>query len=300
MKRIIEIVLFLMIIELTLGQQQLCFAINPSSKWKVSITENSMAADETIVYYINSDTMINSGDYHKLFKSGIFYFDEPYYYSHVYAGALRDSENKFYFIKKEETSEILLFDFNLKLGDTIRSEIGKGRIVNKVDTLPNGRRRFYSFPSICGGCCPVPVLIEGIGHFGGLLEDPPCNHIGFHQNKLLCYSENGNIIYQKEKNPGYNCDLSVSAPDIPKNNISLNIYPVPAKDLITIECSDIKFDIADVKIYNVQGIEILSKKVNNIRATHRINLDVSGLEKGIYVLKIGNENSYLTQRLVKE
>jgi hypothetical protein len=45
---------------------------------------------------------------------------------------------------------------------------------------------------------------------------------------------------------------------------------------------------------------MISKKVNSISTTHRINLDVSGLEKGIYVLKIYDEYSTLAQSLVKE
>jgi hypothetical protein len=300
MRKIIESGFYLLTIIFCSSQHQSCYAIDPTSRWKINITNDTRSNIlETYIYFIDHDTIINSVTFYKLYRSGVFYFTNPYYYySHAYIGAIRDFENRFYFIRKEETLEKLLIDFNLKLGDTIHSIIGKDRIVNLLDTLNDGRKRFGSIPFICGGCCPTPVLIEGIGHTDGLIEDPSCNHPGYNNNILICYSENGNTIYQNENNTGNNCDLSVSVPGKPVNDTKLKIYPVPAKNTITVETPENQ-DCFRVEIYDLQGSIKYSK---NIRITNgkKTNIDISALNDGIYVITVSFSNSSYTQKLVKQ
>jgi hypothetical protein len=300
-KKIVKPSFLLMAFAMISGQQQSCYAIDPSSRWKVNITNDTRTKVlESYVYFIDNDTSINFVTYYKLYKSGAFYYDQPYFYSHAYVGAIREAENKFYFIKKEENAEILLFDFNLKLGDTIHSIIGKDRIINFVDTLNYGRRRFGSIPQICGGCCPAPVLIEGIGHADGLIEDPSCNHPGFQNNILTCYCENGYAIYQPGKDAYCNCDIVLSTPEIQKKNSSANIFPIPVKDRVTIEYQDTQTDRILIDIYNFQGMKIFTKKVITLNEMRSTSIDLSALKKGMYIFKVSNQGSSLTQKIMKE
>lgn len=81
--------------------------------------------------------------------------------------------------------------------------------------------------------------------------------------------------------------LSVS-----KNNIEgLKIYPNPAKDYITIESKNVK--LSSVELYNVLGSKILSQKTltNN-------RLNVAGISKGIYMLKVNAEGASTTKKIV--
>ena len=81
---------------------------------------------------------------------------------------------------------------------------------------------------------------------------------------------------------------------IAKNEIEgLKVYPNPAKDYITIESSKAK--ISSVDLYNVLGAKVLSSKsLTNDR------LNVSGVSKGIYMLKVNAEGASSTRKIVIE
>ncbi len=81
---------------------------------------------------------------------------------------------------------------------------------------------------------------------------------------------------------------------VAKNEIEgLKVYPNPAKEYLTIESSKAK--ISSVELYNVLGAKVLSSKslTNN-------RLNVSGVSKGIYMLKINAEGASSTRKIVIE
>lgn len=72
---------------------------------------------------------------------------------------------------------------------------------------------------------------------------------------------------------------------------SLNIYPNPAKDFLTIDTSE---NIANLKVVNILG-ERMSCKLNSNR------LDISHLEAGIYIVQVEFENGVkLNNKIVKQ
>ena len=208
MKRFGVLILFFLNVSLLYTQENSRFPINPTAVWKMYY---SGQYEEIFEYYIDNDTLLNSHKYYKLFKSGVAYYDTPFYYNGIYVGAIRDDDNKFFYVKKNELSEVQLFDFNLEPGDTIQTLIGKGYVVSIIDTLPDGRKRF-GHGGICVFYCPVLQIVEGIGHAGGIMEDPP---IG----------------------------------------------------------------IVSIQIYNIQGIKLLSNRMDNQGDINRFSFDVSTLKK---------------------
>jgi hypothetical protein len=181
------------------------FPLQPSSTWRVD-SVGMWEIVENVRYFFNGDTTINNRRFFKLYKSGVLLFDTPYYYKDAYVGALRDNENKIYFIKKNKNIETLLFDFNLKIGDTIQSYIGKGKPIISIDTLQDGRRAFYYAKDHFN----LGYYIEGIGSNGGLFSAGSAFvfiHSGEMTNYLICYSENGKLVYQAETNLQSNCDI---------------------------------------------------------------------------------------------
>lgn len=191
MKKIVVIILYLLNVSLIYTQNTSRFPIHPAGVWKM---QYSGLYEEIYEYYIEGDTLINSQSYYKVYKSGVTYYDTPFYYERIYVGALRDYDNKFFYVKKDEPTEVQLFDFNLEPGDTIESLIGNGKIINFIDTLPDGRKRMEQ-RGICVVSCPVIQIIEGIGHAGGIMKDPPDSHVGFAGHNLLCYFENEELVY---------------------------------------------------------------------------------------------------------
>ena len=81
------------------------------------------------------------------------------------------------------------------------------------------------------------------------------------------------------------------------NNVvdhSTNIFPNPAKNNITIENSN--FEINTVELYNIAGQLVKSEDVNSMRT----NLNVSDLNKGIYILEIQSNKTSIRRKLIVE
>ncbi len=94
------------------------------------------------------------------------------------------------------------------------------------------------------------------------------------------------------------CDTSFTAIFEYVNSISdmeevntLTVYPNPATTQLSIDYGD--YIIKDVKIYDVTGKNIKQEEVNR----NQISIDVSGLHRGIYFLKINTEKGNLTRKV---
>jgi len=75
---------------------------------------------------------------------------------------------------------------------------------------------------------------------------------------------------------------------------STNIYPNPAKHNIMIE--NINFTINSIDIYNVTGQLVMSEYVNSMNTV----LNISDLEKGIYLLDIKSNDSSIKRKIIIE
>jgi len=71
-------------------------------------------------------------------------------------------------------------------------------------------------------------------------------------------------------------------------NSEFSIYPNPVNDFIYIE-SNGKNEQIDVSIINTSGQLMLTKNYNNV--SDKIKLDLSGFDKGMYLVRIASENS---------
>ncbi|TYB74062.1 T9SS type A sorting domain-containing protein [Bizionia myxarmorum] len=73
---------------------------------------------------------------------------------------------------------------------------------------------------------------------------------------------------------------------------ALSVYPVPAHDVLHI---NYKSSISSVKIYNVLGQEVLAKNSHS----NNLQLDVSELASGAYIIKLVSEGIEHTMRILK-
>lgn len=74
---------------------------------------------------------------------------------------------------------------------------------------------------------------------------------------------------------------------------SLSVYPVPAKNTLTIAY---KSPIGSLQVYNQLGQEVHAS--SNVAS--EINLDVSHLASGMYIVKLFNDKESITFKVVKE
>jgi hypothetical protein len=85
--------------------------------------------------------------------------------------------------------------------------------------------------------------------------------------------------------------------NITENNLNnLQLYPNPVLENLSIRSQFLTSE-SSVVIYNLQGQQVFSEKRSPENGT--INIDVSGISEGIYLLKLTSEGNAITRKLVK-
>ncbi len=79
-------------------------------------------------------------------------------------------------------------------------------------------------------------------------------------------------------------------PNTKANNV--NVYPNPASDKLNIEVSS----DSKVQMLDLNGKKVVAEK--NVNANQKGSIDVSGLAKGVYMMKVYNANSVTTKKVV--
>jgi hypothetical protein len=100
------------------------------------------------------------------------------------------------------------------------------------------------------------------------------------------------------KSDGVNIDvygLTGTLSVIQETQFSLkNIYPNPANESINIPNSLGKNKSADLKIYSINGQEIISKKIST--NNEYISIDISNLSSGVYIYELNG----VSERFIKK
>ena len=244
------------------------------------------------------DTIIDGKSYKKLYSFTEREFDIE---TATFVCGIRENENKQVFVASyHNQQEFLLYDFSLTEGDSILAE-SNGEYdlyfnVTDVDTIDyNGVERrkitlqFYNYAWV--------TWIEGIGNIEGLLMDwrsytmamDPMPNV-----RLRCYEYNEECLYSDFyfNESIYDCYTPLYT-GLEENETQNNIllYPNPAKERLYINTS---IPIKQMTICNLLGQEI--QKYNNLETTSSIN--ISGLNEGVYFVKIYTEKAVLSKKIV--
>lgn len=230
------------------------------------------------------DTMINGITYSQVYQC-----------KKKYDGALRDDHGKIYYIPSGSITELLIYDFTVKAGDSISiyfrdangSYFSKGPCTNfKVDsTMINGS--FRKTITIDGSY----KWIEGIGNSRGLFVESWANVSGW-VNELHCMSENDTIRFPS---PGVGkCPFTVVGVKELNNNISIDLYPNPTAGKFEFQLQGVS--ALEIEIQNVMGETLIRQLVQT-----NIDLDISAFPAGIYILKAINEQkNVFIKKIIKE
>ena len=92
-------------------------------------------------------------------------------------------------------------------------------------------------------------------------------------------------------------DITVGIADLNSNNI-FNVTPNPSFGIFTITVNSTEYQFNKLSIYNLLGKEIMSEVITNNNFKKVINLE--GLTKGIYLVKISGANQTLFKKVVIE
>lgn len=296
MKTTVVCLLVLMLLESLTAGAQSRFPIKATSAWRINYEfpryewTTHANGDEEYRYFIGGDTLVSGVKYFKLMKSGILYLDTPFKVENKYMGAIRDSENKFFFVAKNSGSESLLYDFDVQVGGYIPDRDGTLRQVSEIEVLDNGRKK-YTFDFMTVHCGAANTVIEGIGWLGGLLEGNSCSgHPGVRGAYLVCYSEEGQPVYQSPTALQY--ELSCSDPvtsvgDGMQQGVQFSLKSNQLK--VSLPGTLRGMELAAV--YNVMGEKVMEQPLPSV---YDYSLNTGFLGKGIYVLKIwANGQSFM-------
>lgn len=238
---------------------------------KSEIDLSSMQVTNSYTKYCTGlqDTLINTKTYRILY-----YCDD-----NAYKGALRNDTGHVYFVQKDSANEKILYDFTLKVGDSVSNFYyedyyqGHGSRITSVDTIwINGKaHKRVSFSSGNSGS-----WIEGIGCTQGLLKEPYGNISGY-ALKLHCFSVK-DTSYHPQYQTG-KCQLDIGQVEF-TSEPPISFYPNPVSSSMMINWNG---SPQRVSVYDSKGIRI--DQISSAKALEAI--DMQSYPAGLYFLRIG-------------
>ncbi len=252
---------------------------------------------ETKNYFINGDTLVNNLIYKKIFMKGQGYLSSinspggscsgTYSYIDTHpAFLLRSLDKKMYIFMPYDTSEYLLYDFDLEIGDTLaptRHYNLNDIYVTGIDSIatPNGYLRKFELSNNSS----AKYLLEGIGNSNGFIE-PYYMILGCGFN-LDCYSLNDSSYYPSG---GIQCELSIGIAEL--NQLEqIYVFPNPSSGLTSVQINS-PLKNATLAIYNSVGKLIHEF---NWEEGNSLSFETDNFANGIYFLNILQENKLLAK-----
>jgi hypothetical protein len=182
-----------------------------------------------------------------------------------------------------------MYDFNLSVGDTLpisTTNYLHNITVVSIDSIAVSNQYRKRFRLLNAG---VQYLIEGIGSDNGLFENYDHGISMDCASSLSCFGLGDTSYYPYY---GNTCNITVGLMEIQNSNSEINIFPNPTIDNITIETPK----KSTIEILNIQGQTILRQQLQQ----GKTDIDISGLAKGVYILRLCDNDRTAVTKIVKE
>ncbi len=86
--------------------------------------------------------------------------------------------------------------------------------------------------------------------------------------------------------------------EVSLNNVSMTIYPNPAKDNATIDITLSQNSVATIKVVDLMGRNVIELGTKSMKAgQNTIELNTSNLNNGMYFVKVASENGVVTKKI---
>jgi hypothetical protein len=225
-------------------------------------------------YTLNGDTIFSSINYKKIFV-----------YSN-YVGALRENNKIIYFIPDTSSTEYVLYDFNLTLGDTIIHPFGGAVCSNDTVViiaedsvlLSDGYHRQLILNT------PYVPWIEGVGSMVYLLS--PAQVLCVSGNDILqCMNSDSAVSYPSTST---SCLVSVSEQIGIIDKVSISPNPSNGSFIVDFDQS-----IKEIWLTDLFGNIILKHQTN-----HQIQFKIDNLSSGTYILTVINRDGRTTNKKI--
>ncbi|MCK9448408.1 MAG: T9SS type A sorting domain-containing protein [Bacteroidales bacterium] len=290
MKRIILISIFVSHTIIIMSQT----FIQEDKAWNVVECIN-WSGCRTQTFKIMGDTTIGQREYKKLYATNDTTLSNWSKY-----GAIREDENKVYFYLFASETEVLLYDFDLNVGDNFISTHNSIEYqvcpiemeVTSIDTvtIENGeQRQRFNFSD-------GEKWISGIGSLYGLI------YVGVHQcvidmyYDLSCCHENDELVFQS---PNFdNCLINTVGLNENSTQLNNSVYPNPFT-----QSTVLNFDYSRSQTYKLQIINSAGQLVKKINQINCGKIEISGnqLNSGIYFYILTNDkNEIVSGKFIKK
>jgi len=242
----------------------------------------------------DNDTIINGKQYHKLYHS----FDTIFTEDKV-CGGLREENKRVYYYSIDSLislntplpigTEIILYDFNLQVGDTIWDDTYRLRRINglvlaKTDSilLNTEYRKAYTFSYIWSQqyLFNADRWVEGIGCMRGLLSDIGDIPTSDYSCWLICFIQEGEVLYH-DNNFSTCFNNNTNRVELLNGKSKIKISPNPIGSSARVE-----LDNSSYKKLVVTDQYGRTMRKYNLEGTRSLNIDREDLARGIYLLTI--------------
>ncbi|HZV69532.1 MAG TPA: T9SS type A sorting domain-containing protein [Saprospiraceae bacterium] len=286
----IAILLFILLTNFSHAQSANFLA--DGSRWVYHTQETSEPGQEFVhssdeQYIIHGDTIIDGLTYFKLYSTfhnrRVAHLSYPmppltfHYYDSVGPAFLRYDTllNRVYHLPGIDSTERLIYDFNLQIGDTtpLQSPNFEITVIASIDTITVFGVPAKRFVLDIGdsGVDWFNYIIEGIGGSNGLLKfQPEFGSLsgGAYITHLNCF-QTGDSIFSPENLDCPFIDF-ISGTKQPQNDYTLTVSPNPTQGLFTLNISEELLN-ATFTITDCVGRVIQSFKLTDLNFTAQLN-----------------------------
>jgi len=114
--------------------------------------------------------------------------------------------------------------------------------------------------------------------------------------KVVITDPNGCARGSNSNNVNITCRIS----DTPTTNKAFNIFPNPASGTVNVEYSTPIKGLMDVEVMNLTGQIVYSKQVFSEEGVNRIDIDISSVKTGMYIIQLhSDENRYRAPLIIE-
>ena len=304
MKKLIIIIALLFVGIATMAQNHVTEKVNLTNSIWVEYRHFFVKAYCNLITTTEDTLLANGYHYLKLFSSSDTLVSKA-----TFAGGIRfDSISNKIFINDAYTNGVgmILYDFNLAVGDTLSKSKGY-YLLGVYDNSPNTPIRVMNIDTIQtnDGVSRKRFqiwthhIIEGIGnvthHFTKMLDYMLTGEI--EEPTFSCYRQNSKcIIASNNCNSCFPFALGIN--NISKQPDNENyIYPNPVTNLLYIKPT--QFPLIQLLVYNMNGQQVLTQSLDLFN--QNIGIDVSALPKGIYTYEFTmSKNNTIRAKFIKQ
>jgi hypothetical protein len=268
--------------------------INETKQWAVVTQPMDLNTHFTTYYKFSGDSIINGFLYHKLYKSTD--SNQVNWTLNYYSFWWERNDSVFqrcqHYGNLNDTT-ILLYDFNLQEGDSFHVDnnmkVDSIRFIEWGDSI----RKFWFFNE--QNTYGYITWIEGVGERANFICSDVC--ICSCASQLLCFQENGNLVYQS---PYYtSCYIYTAVPLNSKSPELINLFPNPATNYLTLNIDNVQLLPSDsyrnnFQLYDMQG----RMQLKGETSATQTEINVATLPRGLYVLKIITNQQIETKKIV--